>query len=70
MSNPTRTFSHSLPAVSETSHDLCAGLRVTATTLRLWELSGRIPTPVRVGKRKLWPAGTVAKLLAGAEAAA
>ena len=50
--------------VSETSADLCAALRVTPQTIRRMELEGRIPPSFRIGRRKLWPAGTVARLVA------
>ena len=50
--------------VSETAADLCAALRVTPQTIRRMELEGRIPPSFRIGRRKLWPAGTVARLVA------
>lgn len=64
MSHPTKTTAAHLPA-SETAHDLRAALAVTDQTLRRWELEGRIPTPSRIGRKKIWPAGTAAALLAG-----
>lgn len=64
MTTPYSALPRPFPAISETSHDMCAGLRITPTTLRLWEKTGRIPTPARVGKRKLWAPGTVERLLA------
>lgn len=64
MSHPTKTTAAHLP-VSETAHDLRAALSVTDQTLRRWELEGRIPTPSRIGRKKIWPAGTAAALLAG-----
>lgn len=50
--------------VSETAADLCAALRVTPQTITRMEREGRIPPAIRIGRRKLWPAGTVARLMA------
>jgi len=46
------------------SGDLAAALRTTPRTLTAWEKSGRIPPSIRIGRRRLWPAGTVERLLA------
>lgn len=53
------------PIASATSADLCAILRCSQQTLRRMEADGRIPPATRIGRRKLWPAEAVAKLLLG-----
>lgn len=59
----SQTTPATLPA-SETTTDLCRVLRVTPQTIRRMELKGRIPpAAVKIGRRKLWPAGTAAALL-------
>lgn len=61
----SQTTPATLPA-SETTADLCRVLRVTPQTIRRMEIEGRIPpASVKLGRRKLWPAGTAAALLAG-----
>lgn len=61
----SQTTPATLPA-SETTADLCRVLHVTPQTIRRMELEGRIPpVSVKLGRRKLWPAGTAAALLAG-----
>lgn len=50
-----------------TSADLCALLHCSHVTLRRMELDGRIPPAIRVGRRKLWPAEAIAKLLLGTD---
>lgn len=61
----SQTTPATLPA-SETTADLCRVLRVTPQTIRRMELEGRIPpAAVKIGRRKLWLAGTAAALLAG-----
>lgn len=59
---------HPTPAgvYSETSNDLRAAFRVATHTLRLWELQGKLPPAIKVGRRKLWPAGTIERLMAEA----
>jgi len=60
----SQTTPATLPA-SETTADLCTALHVTPQTIRRMELEGRIPpAAVKIGRRKLWPAGTAAQLLA------
>lgn len=54
-------------ATSETTEDLCRALRVTPQTIRQMQLKGQVPPSIRIGRRNLWPAGTVARLLAGAQ---
>lgn len=51
------------PIASATTGDLCAILRVTPQTIRHMELDGRLPPAIRIGRKKVWPAGTVATLL-------
>lgn len=59
----SQTTPATLPA-SETTADLCRVLRVTPQTIRRMEIEGRIPpASVKLGRRKLWPAGTAAALL-------
>lgn len=53
------------PIASATSADLCLILRCSQQTLRRMEADGRIPPATRIGRRKLWPAEAVAKLLLG-----
>lgn len=53
------------PIASATTSDLCAILRVTPQTIRRMEQQGRIPPAIRVGRKKVWPAEAVAKLLLG-----
>ena len=53
------------PIASATTSDLCAILRVTPQTIRRMEQDGRLPAPIRVGRKKVWPAEAVAKLLLG-----
>ena len=54
------------PVQSVTTADLCAILRVTRETIRRMELDGRLPPPVRIGRKKVWPSEAVAALLLGA----
>ena len=51
------------PVQSCTTADLCAIPRVTRETIRRMELDGRLPAPVRIGRKKVWPAEVVAALL-------
>ncbi len=53
------------PVASATSADMCHILRCSQQTLRRMEADGRIPPATRIGRRKLWPAEAVAKLLLG-----
>ncbi len=53
------------PIASATTSDLCAILRVTPQTIRRMEQDGRLPAPIRIGRKKVWPAEAVAKLLPG-----
>lgn len=63
MAHPA-TSQHPSIAKPYTTGEVCAVLRCTPQTLRLWEKAGRIPQAARIGRRKLWPAGTVERLLA------
>lgn len=66
----SQTTPATLPA-SETTTDLCRVLRVTPQTIRRMELKGQIPpAAVKIGRRKLWPAGTAAALLAASQTGA
>ena len=63
----SQTTPATLPA-SETTDDLCRVLHVTPQTIRRMELKGQIPpAAVKIGRRKLWPAGTAAALLAASQ---
>lgn len=63
----SQTTPATLPA-SETTNDLCRVLHVTPQTIRRMELKGQIPpAAVKIGRRKLWPAGTAAALLAASQ---
>lgn len=53
------------PTPTATTGDLCALLRVTPQTIRRMEQDGRLPPAIRIGRRKLWPAEVIAKLLRG-----
>ena len=53
------------PVQSCTTADLCAILRVTPQTVLKMERDGRLPPAVRLGRKKVWPAEAVAKLLLG-----
>ncbi len=55
------------PIQSCTTADMCAILRVTPQTIRRMERDGRLPAPVRIGRKKVWPAEAVAKLLLGTQ---
>lgn len=55
------------PIASATSADMCHILRCSQQTLRRMEADGRIPPAIRVGRRRLWPAEAVAKLLVGTQ---
>lgn len=46
--------------------EMAAALRCSPRTLTVWEKSGRIPPAIRIGRRRLWPAETVERLLAAA----
>lgn len=63
----SQTTPATLPA-SETTDDLCRVLHVTPQTIRRMELKGQIPpAAVKIGRRKLWPAGTAAALLTASQ---
>ena len=66
----TKSTSHTdtLPVPGLLAGELAAVLRTTPRTLAVWEREGRIPPAIRIGRRKLWPAGTVERLLAAAQA--
>ena len=53
------------PVQSCTTADLCAILRVTPQTVLKMERDGRLPAPVRLGRKKVWPTEVVAALLLG-----
>ena len=55
------------PVQSCTTADLCAILRVTPQTVLKMERDGRLPAPVRLGRKKVWPAEAVAALLGTAQ---
>lgn len=59
----SKTPAQSLPVSGLTSEELAAALRCSPRTLTEWERSGRIPPAIRIGRRRLWPASTVAALL-------
>lgn len=65
MAQPAYFQARPSPIASATSADLCAILRCSQQTLRRMEADGRIPPATRIGRRKLWPAEAVAKLLLG-----
>lgn len=65
--NTSKTPAPSLPASGLTAEELAAALRCSPRTLTDWERSGRIPSAIRIGRRRLWPASTVAALLATAQ---
>ena len=65
--NTSKSPSHTLPVSGLTAEDLAAALRCSPRTLTEWERSGRIPPAIRIGRRRLWPASTVAKLLGTAQ---
>ena len=44
--------------------EVAALLRVTPRTIENYLKQGRIPAPVRIGNRPLWPAGAIQALLA------
>lgn len=69
MAHPA-TFQH--PTISQPcgTADLCAVFKITPTTLRNWEKSGRIPPAIRIGRRKLWPADVISDLLNAQEGGA
>lgn len=50
------------------AEEMAAALRCSPRTLTAWEKSGRIPPAIRIGRRRLWPAETVERLLACADA--
>ena len=53
---------------SVTVEDLAQRFDVTPQTIRRMELKGQIPpAAVKIGRRKLWPAGTAAALLAASQ---
>lgn len=58
---------YAAPRPSATTADLCALLRLSPGSIRRLELEGRIPPPIRIGRKKLWPAETVAAILAAAQ---
>ena len=63
----SKTPAQSLPVSGLTAEELAAGLRCSPRTLTEWERSGRIPPAIRIGRRRLWPASTVAALLGTAQ---
>ena len=65
MAKPAYFQAPANPIASATSADMCAILRCSQQTLRRMEAAGRIPPATRIGRRKLWPAEAVAKLLLG-----
>ena len=67
MAKPAYFQAPANPIASATSADLCAILRCSQQTLRRMEADGRIPPATRIGRRKLWPAEAVAKLLGTAQ---
>jgi excisionase family DNA binding protein len=42
-----------------TTADLAALFRVSARTVARWAASGRIPAPVRIGRRNRWTASAI-----------
>lgn len=58
---------NTLPVPGLLARELADALRCSPRTLDVWVRNGRIPAPVRIGRRKLWPAGTVERLLAAAQ---
>jgi predicted DNA-binding transcriptional regulator AlpA len=46
---------------------VCTLFHICHRTLYGWVRDKRFPAPVRIGKRKLWPAGVVRDFLAGEE---
>lgn len=58
------------PVQSCTTADLCAILRVTPQTVLKMERDGRLPAPVRLGRKKVWPTEVVAALLLGQKGSA
>jgi len=39
--------------------DLAKLFKVTEQTIQRWEKAGRLPAPVRLGRKPLWPADVV-----------
>jgi excisionase family DNA binding protein len=48
-----------------TVEDLAEMFYVTKDTIREWKRDGRLPAPLKVGKRLLWRAEQLAEILAG-----
>jgi hypothetical protein len=48
-----------------TRADICALLKVTEQTTRNWERSGRLPAPIRFGRKPYWNPTVIAKLFEG-----
>ena len=65
--NTRKHQSHTTPVPGLLAEELAAALRCSPRTLTAWEKSGRIPASIRIGRRRLWPASTVAALLGTAQ---
>jgi predicted DNA-binding transcriptional regulator AlpA len=63
MAHPALFTARPSPIASATTTDLCAILRVSPQTIRRMERDGRLPAPVRIGRKKVWPTEVVAALL-------
>lgn len=66
--NTSKPPSHTTPVPGLLAGELAAALRCSPRTLTDWERSGRIPPAIRIGRRRLWPAYTVAALLGADQA--
>ena len=65
MANPALFTARPNPVQSLTTADMMAVLRCSRQTVKRMVADGRLPAPVRIGHRLLWPAEAVAKLLLG-----
>ena len=68
--NTSKHTSPTPPVPGLLAGELAAALRCSPRTLTDWERSGRIPPAIRIGRRRLWPASTVALLLGTQEGGA
>lgn len=50
--------------------DVCGWFHISAPTLTRWIRDGRFPSPLRLGKKQLWPARQVAGFIAELERSA
>lgn len=63
--NPPASTPDGLAAELWGRPEVAVVFKVSAETIKRWEKEGRLPAPLRVGARPLWPANVIRAIASG-----